>query len=328
MGNRNRIITVFGGSGFVGRHLVGRLARQEAAIIRVACRHPGQAAFLKTAGEVGQIVPTAVDIFDDRSVATALAGADQAVNLIGILYESGRWTFPKVHGEAAGRIARLAGVAGVRRLVHLSALGADRHSASAYARSKAEGELKVLEGFPEATILRPSIIFGPEDGFFNRFGTMALVSPFLPLIGGGHTRLQPVYVGDVVEAIAAVLDDDATAAKADAAGKTYELGGPRVYTFRQVLELLLAEIQRPCLLLDIPWGVAKFQAAILEKLPNPMLTRDQVELLRTDNVVGAAALGLQALGITPTPAEVVLPGYLSRFRPGGGYCHIRSRPAV
>jgi NADH dehydrogenase len=327
MGNQNRIITVFGGSGFVGRHLVGRLARLEGATIRVPCRHPRDAAFLKPAGEVGRVVPVAVDILDDRSVATALADSDEVINLIGVLYERGRWTFPAVHVEAAGRIARLAKLAGARRLVHLSALGADRHSASAYARSKAAGEQKVLEGFSEATILRPSIIFGPEDGFFNRFGTMALVSPFLPLIGGGHTRFQPVYVGDVVAAIVAALDDTATAGKTVVSGQTYELGGPRVYSFRQLLELLLAEIQRPRVLLDIPWGIARFQAAILGKLPKPMLTGDQVELLKTDNVVAGGALGLEALGVTPTPLEVVLPGYLARFRPGGGYCHIRTRRA-
>ena len=321
MGNRNGIITVFGGSGFVGRHLVGRLARDGGATIRVACRHPREAAFLMTAGEVGRVQPMAVNVLDDRSVATVLDGADEVINLIGILSESGRWTFPAVHGEAAGRIARLAKLAGARCLVHLSALGADGHSASAYARSKAAGERKVLEFFPEATILRPSIIFGPEDGFFNRFGSMALKSPFLPLIGGGRTRFQPVYVGDVVGAIVAALDDPATA------GKTYELGGPRVYTFRELLELLLAEIRRPRLLLDTPWWLAKFQAAFLEKLPNPMLTRDQVELLKTDNVVGSEALGLGALGVTPTPIEVVLPGYLARFQPGGGYGHIRTRRA-
>ncbi len=318
MGKRNRIITVFGGSGFVGRHVVGRLARLDDVSVRVACRHPRDAAYLTTTGEVGRVVPMAVDVLDDGSVATVLAGSDEVINLIGILYESGRWTFPAVHGEAAGRIARLAKLAGARRLVHLSALGADRHSASAYARSKAAGEHKVLEAFPDATILRPSVIFGPEDGFFNRFGSMALKSPFLPLIGGGTTRFQPVYVGDVADAVAAALDNTA------ALGKTYELGGPRVYSFRELLEKLLAEIQRPRLLLNISWCAAKFQAALLEKLPNPMLTRDQVELLKTDNVVSGHAPGLDALGVTPTPLEVVLPGYLARFQRGGGYGHLRA----
>jgi NADH dehydrogenase len=323
MGKQNRIITVFGGSGFVGRHVVARLARLDGVSIRVACRHPRDAAFVTTMGEIGRVVPMAVNVLDDQSVATVLAGSDEVVNLIGVLYESGRWTFPAVHGEAAGRIARLAKQAGVRRLVHLSALGADRHSASAYAQSKAIGEHKVLEAFPEATILRPSIIFGPEDSFFNRFGSMALKSPFLPLIGGGVTRFQPVYVGDVAAAIVAILDGAGATGEPPTTGRIYELGGPKVYSFRELLELLLVQIKRCRLLLNVSWSAAKFQAAFLEKLPNPMLTRDQVELLKTDNVVSEGALGLDALGITPTPLEVVLPGYLARFQYGGGYGPVR-----
>ena len=313
MAARNRIITVFGGSGFLGRHLVRRLARLENVVVRVPCRHPRRAAFLKPAGDVGRVVPMAVDIFSDQQVAAAVAGADVVINLIGILYESGRWSFEAVHAEAAGRIARAARAAGAGRLIHVSAIGANKNSVSAYARSKAIGELEVFLAFPEATILRPSIVFGPEDGFFNRFAAMARVSPFLPLIGGGQTRFQPVYVGDVAEAAMVALGDPATC------GRTYELGGPLVYSFRQLMARLLLEIQRPCKLLTIPWWLVRIQAWFLERLPNPMLTRDQVELLRSDNVVGEECRGFAELGIVPSSLDVVLPTYLKRFRPGGCY---------
>ena len=313
MAGRNRIITVFGGSGFLGRHLVRRLAKLENVAVRVACRHPRDAAFLRTAGDVGQVMPVGVDIFSDEQVAAAVAGADIVINLIGILYESGRWTFQAVQAEAAGRIARAAKAAGASRFLHVSAIGADKNSNSAYARTKALGELEVFLAFPEATILRPSIVFGPEDGIFNRFASMARLSPFLPLIGGGQTRFQPVYVGDVADAAMAALRDPATE------GRTYELGGPAVYSFRQLMVRLLVEIRRPRKLLVIPWWLARLQAWFFERLPKPMLTRDQVELLRSDNIVGPESRGLKDLGITPTSIELVLPTYLKRFRPGGRY---------
>ena len=313
MAGRNRIITVFGGSGFLGRHLVRRLVKLDGSIIRIACRHPGQAAFLRPAGEIGQIVPIAVDIFDDRSVAMAVEGADEVINLIGILYESGRWTFQAVQADAAGRIARAAKAAGARRLIHVSAIGADRNSASAYARTKAIGELEAATAFPEATILRPSIVFGPEDGFFNMFAAMARVSPVLPLIGGGFTRFQPVYVADVADAIMAALADPETE------GRIYELGGPQVYSFRRLMEMTLAETRRRPRLVSLPWWLATLQATILERLPKPPLTRDQVELLKKDNLVGGESLGLKDLGVTPTALEVILPSYLARFRPGGRF---------
>jgi NADH dehydrogenase len=232
------------------------------------------------------------------------------INLVGILYERGRQRFSAVHGEGAGRIAAAAAAADVRRLVHVSAIGADPASPASYARTKAAGEAAVRKHFANATIVRPSIVFGPEDGFFNRFAAMACVSPVLPLIGGGHTRFQPVYVGDVAEAIVRALADQA------APGATYELGGPKVYTFKELLQLMLAQIGRRRCLVTVPWGIARLQAAFLEWIPVPPLTRDQVRLLERDNVVGSGAKGLGDLGIQPTPVEAILPAYLDMYRKG------------
>lgn len=306
------IVTVFGGSGFIGRHLIRRLAKT-GAMIRVASRHPSRAQFLKPAGNVGQIVPIATDITNDHSVAMAVTGASTVVNLIGVLYESSRWRFDAVHAEAPRRIGMAARLAGVERLVHVSAIGADLNSPAAYARSKAAGEANLRSVFPEATILRPSVLFGPEDNFLNMFGGLALMSPVLPLLGGGQTRFQPVYVGDVADAIIAAL------AAPDAAGKTYELGGPRVYTFKELLVYLLEQIRRKRLLVPVPFGLARLKASVLELLPSPMLTRDQVELLKKDNVVADNALTLKDLGVAATALEVIAPSYLDRFRPGGRY---------
>ncbi len=307
-----RVVTVFGGSGFLGRHLVKRLA-ERGWRIRIATRNPGDALFLKTAGSVGQIVPTFANVRDDHSVSAAVDGADYVVNLVGILYESGRQTFKAVHEEAAGRIARAAKEAGASRLIQISAIGAAPESRSRYARTKAAGERAVLEAFPDATIFRPSIIFGPEDGFFNLFASLSRISPFLPLIGGGRTRFQPVYVGDVADAMLACLDRE------DSRGETYELGGPTVYTFRELMELLLATIGRERALLPVPWTIAGVQAAFLGMLPKPLLTRDQLAQLKTDNVVSEGARTLADLGIEPTAAELILPTYLDRFRVGGRF---------
>lgn len=307
-----RVVTVFGGSGFLGRHLVKRLA-ECGWRVRIATRNPGDALFLKTAGSVGQIVPTFANVRDDHSVSAAVDGADYVVNLVGILYESGRQTFKAVHEEAAGRIARAAQQAGASRLIQISAIGAAPESRSRYARTKAAGERAVLEAFPDATILRPSIIFGPEDGFFNLFASLSRMSPFLPLIGGGRTRFQPVYVGDVADAMLACLDRE------DSKGETYELGGPTVYTFKELMELLLATIGRERALLPVPWTIAGVQAAFLGMLPKPLLTRDQLAQLKTDNVVSEGARTLADLGIEPTAAELILPTYLDRFRVGGRF---------
>ena len=308
----HRRVTVIGGSGFLGRYIVKRLAA-EGPVVRVAVRNPDAALFLKPFGPVGRIVPFGTDIRDDALVSAAVAGVDAVVNLPGILHESGRQTFQAIHVDGARRVARCAREAGVSRLVHVSAIGADPASPSAYARTKAAGEAAVLEEFPGATILRPSILIGPEDRFFNRFAAMARHSPVLPLIGGGRTRFQPVYVGDVADAVMAVLRDPATA------GRTYELGGPVSYSFRQLMEIMLREIDRRRLLLPLPFGLAMLQAWFLEKLPNPMLTRDQVEMLKRDNCVAEGAAGFADLGIAPKNIEIVLPTYLARFRRGGSF---------
>jgi len=308
----DRTATVFGGGGFIGRHFVRRLART-GAVIRVPTRHAARVKVLRTAGVVGQIVPEMIDVFDDAELGAAIQGADMVVNLIGILAETRRDSFVKVHEELPGRIARIAAAVGVPRLVHVSALGAAGDSPSAYARTKAAGEAAVLAAFPKATILRPSIVFGPEDDFFNRFAAMSLLSPVLPLIGGGETRFQPVYVGDVADAIMAALD------RADVQGRIYELGGPSVLTFRQLLEKMMAETGRHRLLAPIPWGLAKLMASFAEWIPGQPLTRDQVEQLKRDNVVSGSSPGLAELGIRATAAEVILPTYLDRFRPGGRF---------
>src|ERR1700756_1659904 len=307
---RNHRPAVLGGSGFIGRYVVKRLAAR-GEVIAVGCRNAEQAKFLKPMGDVGQIVPLNVGIGDETLLPAFLAGNDALVNCVGILRESGAQTFELVHHTGPARLARFAREAGVDRFVHISAIGPDPRSSSAYARTKAAGEQAVRDAFPTVTILRPSVVFGPEDQFFNRFAAMAMMMPALPLIGGGGTRFQPVYVGDVADAVIKCLEDPATA------GRTYELGGPKIYTFRELLELLLQEIRRKRWFIDLPFGVAGLQARLMSILPNPPLTQDQVELLKRDNIVSPGALTLSSLGITPTPVETILPTYLDRFRQGG-----------
>jgi uncharacterized protein YbjT (DUF2867 family) len=303
---------VLGGSGFIGRYVVRRLAAR-GDVIAVGCRNAEQAKFLKPLGDVGQIVPLNISIGDDTLLSAFLAGNDTLVNCVGILQEKGPQTFDLLHHTGPARLARFAREAGVEHFVHFSAIGADSRSSSVYARTKAAGEQAVRYAFPTVTILRPSVVFGPEDQFFNRFAAVAMFSPILPLIGAGETRFQPVYVGDVADAVLKCLEDPATA------GRLYELGGPKIYTFREVLELLLNEIRRKRWLLDIPFGLATAQARLMSILPNPPLTPDQVELLKRDNIVSSGAMSLASLGIAPTAAEVILPTYLDRFRRGGWY---------
>ena len=309
---RNRRTAILGGSGFIGRYVVKRLAAR-GDVIAVGCRNAEAAKYLKPLGDVGQIVPLNVGIGDETLLPAFLADNDSLVNCVGILRESGSQTFELVHHTGPARLARFAREAGVDRFVHISAIGADPRSSSAYARTKAAGEQAVRDAFPTVTILRLSVVFGPEDQFFNRFAAMATISPVLPLIGGGETRFQPVYVGDVADAVVECLEDSTTA------GRTYELGGPKIYTFREVLELVLSEIRRKRGFVDLPFGLAAFQARLMSILPNAPLTPDQIELLKSDNIVSSGALTLASLGITPTPAEVVLPTYLDRFRRGGWY---------
>jgi uncharacterized protein YbjT (DUF2867 family) len=307
-----RRVAVIGASGFIGRYVVKRLAARGARVAAVV-RDVEAALFLQPMGDVGQIARLGANILDDARLAAAIAGADAVVNLVGILHESGKQRFAALHATAPGRLGALAKAAGVKHVVHVSAIGADPASPAAYARTKAAGEQAVRASFPDAIILRPSVVFGPEDDFFNRFAALAQCAPALPLIGGGKTRFQPVYVGDVADAVMAALDDPASA------GRTYELGGPRIYTFRALMELVLAETDRKRLLVPLPWALASLQAAFLELLPTPPLTRDQVKLLRRDNVVAAGALTLADLGIAPTAAEAILPGYMDRYRRGGWF---------
>jgi NADH dehydrogenase len=311
----NDLVTVFGGSGFLGRHTVRALARAGWRI-RVATRHPNSAFFLRPLGSVGQIDLVKCDVTDPDQVARAMQGARAVVNLCGILFQSGQ-TFEEVQGEGADHVAQAASATGVSAVVHVSAIGADSESDSEYAVTKAQGEKAVREAFPKAVILRPSIIFGPEDSFFNKFASLARFTPALPLIGGGHTRFQPVFVGDVAQAIVAGL------ARQD--GRTYELGGPAVYSFKELLQLILRETGRRRLLVPIPFGLAMIKAAFLQILPKPLLTMDQVRLLKKDNVVSVTAPGLRELGITPTSLEAVLPSYLWRFNPKGEYASARTR---
>jgi uncharacterized protein YbjT (DUF2867 family) len=272
-------------------------------------------------GQVGQIQIVRTNVTDADQVAQALRGAKAAVNLVGILYESGRQRFQGLHGEAAGTIAAIAKREGIESLIHVSAIGASAQSQSLYASSKAEGEARVREAFPAATILRPSIVFGPEDDFFNRFAALARMSPVLPLIGGGHTRFQPVYVCDVAAAALRCVE------RPETAGLTYELGGSNIYTFKELMQLVCAETHRRRLLMPIPFSMAMLKASVLGLLPKPMLTRDQVRLLRQDNVVAPGAHGLADLGIDPDAVEAIVPNYLWRFRREGQFENPPPQPA-
>ncbi len=304
------VATVFGGSGFIGRYVVQRLARAE-YIVRVAGRDTESSMFLRPMGRVGQVVPLFASVANEPQVQRVVEGADLVVNLVGILAERKAGDFTRLQAEGAGRVARLSAAAGVARMVQISAIGADPASPSQYARTKAEGEAAVLAAMPAATVLRPSLVFGAEDQFFNRFAGLAQLLPFMPVICG-DTKMQPVYVGDVADAVIAAL------ANPEAAGRTYELGGPRVWTFREILAWILRETRRKRPMIDIPLGLARFQAAVAERVPGKPFTRDQLLLLQRDNVAAAGALGLGDLGIAATPVELVVPEYLDRYRPGGG----------
>jgi NADH dehydrogenase len=310
------LVTVFGGAGFVGRYTVRALSRAGWRI-RVATRRPHLSPELRVMGDVGQIELMQANVRVPSSVERALEGATACVNLVGALYQRGPQSFDALHVAAPKTIAEAAARPGVARLVQVSAIGADAASPSKYARTKAEGEAAVAAAFAGATVIRPSIVFGPVDDFFNRFAGMAAMALVLPLIGGGATRFQPVYAGDVGAAIAAALAD------AGAAGRTYELGGPGVYSFRQLMQIMLKETCRRRALLPIPFGVAKIIGVAGDVMSGvgvaPLLTSDQVELLKSDNVAEHGRPGLADLGVTPTALESVLPTYLWRFRNGGQF---------
>lgn len=317
------LITIYGGSGFIGRHVVRAIA-ETGARMRIAVRRPELAGFLQPLGGVGQINAVQANVRYPDSLLAAAEDADAVVNLVGILSPSGKQTFKAVMDEGARNVAEAAQAKGARALVHVSAIGASPEAPSHYARSKAAGEKAVREAFPGAAILRPSIVFGPEDDFFNRFAAMARISPVLPLIGGGKTKIQPVFAGDVAKAVVAGLTGKTEP------GAPYELGGPEVLTMKEVMQRVLAYTMRKRLLLSEPFFIAKLQGAFLQWLPKPLLTVDQVRMLETDNVVSEearrAGRTLERLGIEPVAIKSVVPEYLEQYRPRGQFSVYRPEP--
>jgi NADH dehydrogenase len=311
-----KTIAVIGGSGFVGRVTIELIAKHSARVI-VLCRNAEKAKYLKPMGVVGQITLVSGDACDDETLERVIAPADAVVNLVGILAETGSQKFTALQAELPGRIGAMAAKHDVESVVHVSAIGASATSPSIYSRTKAAGEAALLSAFPKAVILRPSIVFGAGDSFFNRFASMAMVAPALPLPGGGGMLMQPVYVGDVAAAIAAGLGLTRTRKKME--GETFELAGPNIFSFRQLMELTLSNIKRRRLLAPVPLWAMRCGAVFAGLLPNPPLTVDQVRLLASDNVADPSSAGLSEIGITPTPVDTILPQYLARFRPGGRF---------
>ncbi len=319
----SKLVTIYGGSGFVGRYVARRMAAQGWRV-RVAVRRPNEAMFVKPYGAVGQVEPILCNIRDDASVALAMKGADAVVNCVGVLNELGKNTFDEVQAEGAERIARLAAEQGVARMVHISAIGADAEADSVYSRTKAKGEAAVLAHMPDAVILRPSVIFGTEDQFFNRFAGMARLGPFLPL-AGAETRFQPVYVDDVAKAAVLGILGQAEAG-------IYELGGPEAKSFRELMQQMLGVIHRKRIIIGLPFFAARIMAGVLDIVkfvsfqlfPNTILTRDQLKNLRHDNVVSDGVKSFPDLGIEPATLESVLPDYLWKFRPAGQYDDIQN----
>jgi len=312
------LVTVFGGSGFIGSQVVRALAKRGYRV-RIAVRRPNVSYRMRVLGEVGQIELVQANLKNAASIGRALDGAEACVNLVGVLYEQGRQRFQTLHAKGAEDVAAAAKARGISRFVQISALGADPDSTSKYARTKGLGEAAVRKLIPTATIIRPSVVFGPDDSLFNRFASLASLLPVIPLPGGGETKFAPVYVADLANAIANAVADPATA------GKTYEIGGPKTYSYRQLMELTLAEIQKRRALMPLPWNVASLIGALAE-IPGkivpiaPVLTADQVTLLKSDSVPSPGAPGLKALGVaSPTAVEGILPTYLYRYRKGGQF---------
>ncbi len=313
------LICIFGGSGFVGRSVVRALA-QRGFRIRVAVRRPDLAFHLQPIGDVGQIHAVQANLRYPQSLKAAMEGADAVINLVGILHESGHQTFEDVHVLGAEAIAVAATELGIKKLVHMSALGVSADSSSQYSRTKAEGAVRVQAAFRQASILEPSVLFGPEDNFFNKFASLARLTPVFPLVGGGHTKFQPLFVGDLAQAVVACLE------KNDAAGRTFELGGPEVLSLAEIMEFIFTAIDRKRITVPLPFAVARFEAKFLQLFPNPILTVDQVEMLKQDSIVSAeAALQnrvLESLGIKPHAIEAIVPPYLVRFRRAGQFSQV------
>lgn len=317
---KNKTACIFGGTGFIGRQIVRELA-QKGVRVKVATRIPESAYFLKPCGSVGQVVPVLCNYNDPASIQSAVRGCDYVVNCIGILFERKKNAFQRIQTDLPANIAKACAEEGVERFVHISALGIEE-SRARYAKSKLEGEKAVLANFPHATILRPGVVFGEDDDFFNKFAALSAILPFLPLIGGGKTKLQPVFVGDVADAAIAALGLPVVG-DADPQGKIYELGGPDVASFKDIYGTLFYYTKRKKKLVSMSWGLAKLQASFLSLLPNPLLTRDQVESLKTDSVVSGKYPVFANLGITPTSMHTVLPVYLSRYRSGGRFADVK-----
>lgn len=317
MTRQNKIATIFGGTGFIGTQVVRELAKR-GIVVKVATRVPERAYFLKPSGAVGQIVPVVCDYTDEKSIAEAVKASDYVINCIGVLYERGRrQTFEAVHVDLPEAIAKACNKAGVKRFVHISALGCDVGT-SKYAKSKLAGEKAVMKKYKNATILRPSVVFGEGDAFFNMFAHLSRFLPVLPLIGGGHTKFQPVFVGDVADAVMVALERPALG-KHNPQGHIYELGGPDVITFREVYERLFKYTERQRCLVSVPFAIGKIEGFFLQFLPKPLLTPDQVESLKTDTVVSGALPGFADLGLRPKSMDLILPQYLPAYRAGGRF---------
>ena len=312
MQNNQKIIAIFGGGGFLAKHLMRQLTKLDYRV-KVATRNPYLKGYLKPLGNPGQIELFKTNIFDQEDVKRVLKNCDLAINLVGILHETRKQKFSQIHSQFPYLLSNLCNEIGVRNLVHISALGVKERHKSQYMQTKLQGEKNIQNTFKASVILRPSVVFGPEDKFFNTFASLAQFSPILPLIGGGKTKLTPIYVGDVARTIVKVLELN------NSEPKIYELGGPENYTFKELMEILLIEIKKKRFLMHIPFGVAKFQSYFLQMLPNPILTPDQVELLKHNNIVSGDYPTLKNLGITGTAIQSVLPKYIYRFRTGGQF---------
>ena len=312
MQNNQKIIAIFGAGGFIGKHLIRNLTKLGYRI-KIATRNPYLKGYLKPLGNPGQIELFKTNIFNEEDVKNVLKNCDLAINLVGILYETRKQKFDHIHSHFPYLLSNLCNELGIKNLVHISALGVKEKHDSLYMKSKLEGEKNIQDTFKPSVILRPSVVFGPEDKFFNTFASLAQFSPVLPLVGGGKTKFAPIYVGDVAKAIVKALELN------NSEPKIYELGGPENYSFKELMEILLAEIKKKRFLISIPWGFAKFQSHFLQMLPNPLLTPDQVEMLKYSNVVSGNYPTLKDLGVSGTPIQSILPKYIYRFRTGGQF---------